>query len=118
MTKARINDFIEELIELSDKFGIYVGSTNDSAGYLPALYDISGKCVAKDFEYRSPEEEEHIKDCYSYHCFFKYGDKIDTPAGVGTYIGEEYNNGEYWAHVMFENDPALHMFRKAVLEVF
>ena len=35
MNKARINDFIEELIELSDKFGIYIGSTNDSADYLP-----------------------------------------------------------------------------------
>ena len=118
MTKQRINDFIEALIELSDKFGIYIGSTNDSAGYLPALYDIHGKCIAKDFEYRSPEEEDSIKDCYSYNCFFKYGDKINTPKGVGTYITEEYHNGEYWAHVMFENAPAIFIFRKAVLEVF
>ena len=84
----------------------------------PALYDSYGKCIAKNLEYRSPEEEDHIKDCYSYQRFFKYGDEINTPKGIGTYIGEEYHNGEYWAHVMFENDPAVFIFRKAVLEVF
>ena len=116
MNKARINDFIEALIELSDKFGIYIGSTNDSAGYRAALYDIYGKCIAEQLDYRSPEEEDDIKDCYSYDYYIEDGAKVRTPMGIGIYAGKEYHEKEIWAHVKFENNPNIYLINKNTLE--
>jgi hypothetical protein len=116
MNKARINDFIEELIELSDKFGIYIGQTNDSAGYRPILYDIYGKCIAEELDYRSPEEEDDIKDCYSYDYHIEYGAKVRTPMGIGIYLGKDYHEKKVWAHVKFENDSAVYLILKDNLE--
>ena len=65
MTRARINDFIEELIELSEKFGIYIGC-NEKEGSLPSLYDEKGHLLAQNFEYSESNEFENVKDCYSY----------------------------------------------------
>ena len=64
MNKLRINDFIENLIELSEKFGIYIGCSTDQSP--PCLYDEKGHMIAKDFEYQETNEFNPISDFYSY----------------------------------------------------
>lgn len=111
MNKARINDFIEALIELSDKFGIYIGCSTDQS--LPCLYDEKGHMIAKDFEYKGTDEFNPISDFYAYdYLVFEVGDKVKaSPFGIGTII--EIADGK-WASVLVGN--CLHRFNINQLE--
>lgn len=111
MNKTRVNDFIEELIELSDKFGIYIGCSTDQS--FPCLYNEKGHMIAKDFEYQSPDEFHPISTFYAYrYIAFKVGDKVKAgPFGIGTIT--EIKDGK-WASVLVGN--SLHQFNITQLE--
>ena len=113
MTRARINDFIEELIELSEKFGIYIGC-NEKEGSLPSLYDEKGHLLAQNFEYSESNEFENVKDCYSYtYSVFKEGDIVMTNMGNGTIVEIEEDK---WCKVLTFRDSRIHIFNKNQLE--
>lgn len=111
MNKLRINDFIENLIELSEKFGIYIGCSTDQSP--PCLYDEKGHMIAKDFEYHETNEFDPISDFYAYdYVAFEVGDKVKTrPFGIGTIT--EIENGK-WASVL--TGDGLHQFNITQLE--
>lgn len=111
MNKLRINDFIENLIELSEKFGIYIGYSTDQSP--PCLYDEKGHMIAKDFEYRETNEFHPISDFYVYdYVAFEVGDKVKAgPFGIGTIT--EITDGK-WASVLIGN--GLYQFNIIQLE--
>ena len=111
MNKQRINDFIENLIELSEKYGIYVGCSIDQSP--PCLYNEKGHMIARNFMYEETDEFNPISDFYRYDFVaFEVGDKVKaSPFGIGTIIKIE--DGK-WASVLVGN--CLHQFNIHQLE--